>query len=173
MAWVPQKQVIDLTLIVSNLLSYIGTNDADALAWSNGGTALAQFAGLYPNATGRLSTLFPQIIVLDQEHLSEESETEEGDVLVVKLALTLEIALTGPNADTLVLTTKKYAMALESMLANIPAATLTAGSLVQTHASLTRLQTAFDQVQGAAKNASSWLQIFQTRVEYQLITPAF
>ncbi len=170
MAWTPAIQVADLTKIADNILSYIETNDADALFWANDSVALPEFAKLYSNASGRLATLFPQLIVLDQEHLTEEGTTDEGDVLVIPVALTLEVAITGSNADVLTLTTKKYAKALESMLANITSAELTNGMATNTFAECTSLQTAFDVIQGYQKAASSWMQIFQTRVTYKLIS---
>lgn len=171
MTWAPDKQVIDLSGVVDNLLGYIETNQAEAHEWANG-SPMNDYAALYPNATGRLSTKFPQLIVLDQEHQGEDKETESGDVLMITLALTLEGAITGSNADDLVVTAKKYAYGLESMLINIPSATLT-GS-----ASITGIpmgyQTAYDILKGhGGKTAANWLQIFQTRCEYRLITSAF
>src|SRR5687768_12373809 len=124
MPWTPKKKVVDLTKIVDNLLTYLAAQDTDALVWTQPlvDPPLAPFAAFYSNASGRLATKFPQLIVLDQEHAAEEAETEDGDVLVIPFVLTLEVAITGSNTDTLVANTKKYALALESMLANIPSA---------------------------------------------------
>lgn len=175
MTWAPTNKVVDLTKVVDNLLGYIEAQQTDALVWAKDTSddALPDFAGIYPNATGRLATKFPQLIVLDQEHLAEAGDTDNGDIVRITLALTLEVALTGPDADALVLTTKKYGLALESMLVNIPAATLTADSKATTHGYLAKYQTVYDVVVGYKKEASNWLQIFQTRVEYVLLTGAF
>lgn len=171
MTWAPTKQVIDLSGVVDNLLGYIETNQADAHLWANG-EPLDDYKALYPNATGRLSTKFPHLIVLDQEHKGEDGETDGGEVLVIHLALTLEGAITGPNADDLVLKAKKYVTALESMLINIPSATLTGSASI--HGSPMGYQTAYDILKGhGGKTAANWLQIFQTRCEYRLITSAF
>ena len=77
MTWAPKNQVLDLTPIVDNLLAFIDTNDEAALEWASGDT-LPGFKGLYPNATGRLATLFPQIIVLDQECAVKEGDNTGG-----------------------------------------------------------------------------------------------
>lgn len=176
MAWTPKEQVLDLTPIIDNLLGYIEANDADALAWANGGDAMDEFAGLYPNASGRLATKFPQLIVLDQEIRVQIGGSEnEGDILIGTLALTLEGAVMGKDVDPLVQDAKVRAKAVESMLMNIPLATLAAGcSPAITSAVCMGYQTAHDQVKGqGGKSASSWLQIWQTRAEYQLTADAF
>lgn len=171
MTWAPTKQVIDLSGVVDNLLEYIETNQADAHLWANG-EPLDDYKALYPNATGRLSTKFPHLIVLDQEHKGEDTDTEQGEVLAITLVLTLEGAVTGSNVDTVVNNAKKYALALESMLMNIPSATLTGSASV--HGYCAGYQTASDLFKAhGGKTASSWLQIFQTRCEYRLITSAF
>jgi hypothetical protein len=168
MPWTPRKQVIDLTPIADNLLGYIGTNDADSLEWANEGPGLDQFAKLYTNASGRLQTQFPSLMVL-----SQEMETDlAGEVLVSGVQLTLEATITGPDADTLVADTKKYARAVESMLANIPSATLTANCSPAHQANLVEIETRLDILRGQA-NPSAFLQIFQTRCVYRLTAPAF
>jgi hypothetical protein len=105
--------------------------------------------------------------------LAQSSETDlTGDALLGGLELTLEVTITGGDADQLVLDTKIYAKAVESALANVPSATLTAGSSPAITAALFEVKTAFDILRGH-KTANSFMQIFQTRALYQLITPAF
>lgn len=168
MAWTPTIQVVDATRPVENLLAYIEEYGADAIQWANGGTALPDFATLYSNASGRLGTQFPLLMVLNQQ-----METDlTGDALVAGLEITLEGAVTGSDTDELVYTSKAYAMAVESMLANISSDDLMAGSYKSTHAALFELRTVFDILHGF-KTANSWLQIFQTKVIYKLTTSAF
>jgi hypothetical protein len=200
MPWTPTKKVVDLTKIVDNLIAYIRENQTDAHIWAgdfmagmavtlngevvtvNGepvtigesGIDLDDYQRLYPNAAGRLGSIFPQFIVLNQEFTEDEGETEGGDILVSKLALTLEVAVTGPDADRLVLATKAHDLALRSMLKNIPSATLTGDSNQTIHGDCTALQTVFDVLSGTGgKRGSSFMQLFQVKVEYQLITAAF
>jgi hypothetical protein len=168
MPWTPTKQVIDLSPVVDNLLGYFEANDADALAWANGGDALPEFEKFYSNASGRLQTIFPSLMVL-----SQESETDlAGEVNVAGLQLTLEATITGSNADQLVADSKKYARAVESMLANIPSATLTDGCSPDHQSHLFEIETRLDILRGQA-NPSAFLQIFQTRCVYRLTAPAF
>ena len=169
MAWTPQKNVVDLTKIVDNLLAYIEQNDDAALLWANDNAeALPEFAKLYSNASGRLGTIFPSIMVLTQADEGEESEWQGGDVLLTGLQLTFEVTLTGSKADELVLTTKKYERALKSMLVNCPPATLYADSSI-VDAFMKQIGTKFDILRGQ-KTANSYLQIFQTTVLYALVT---
>lgn len=175
MAWTPKEQVLDLTPLIDNILGFIETNDDDALAWASGLTVgeTAPFAGIYSNASGRLATLFPQVMVLDQE-VSVKPNDNQGDVLNGILALTFEGAVTGKTADETTQTAKVYAKAVESMLVNLTTSLIAATSPQITDAICLGYQTAHDQVKGAAgKSASSWLQIWQTRVEYRLIAEAF
>lgn len=174
MTWAPKNKVVDLTTVVDNLLGYIDANQSDAHKWANGGAAMPDYKKLYPNASGRLAAIFPQLLVLNQEHSAEDSETADGDLLIIRVALTLEGTMTGPNEDELVLTAKKYALALESMLANVNSASLTANANQIMHSHLMTYATVFDLIAGYGnKKASSWLQMFQTKCEFRLITSAF
>lgn len=169
MTWAPETNVVDLRLAADNILGYIGDNQSEAHAWANGGTALPDYQKLYSNAAGRLGSLFPSLMILDQEDEGEEAETENGDVLLTGLKLTFECTVTGSDPDELVLTTKKYDMALKSMLANIPSATITANGLVTAHAWVKQIGTKYDILRGQ-KTANSFLQIFQTQVIYKLLS---
>lgn len=170
MSWTPAQNVIDFTAVIDNLLGYIEANDADALAWANGGEPLEEFAEFYSSITGRIATKFPQLIVLSQAHSVEEGETDNGEVLVVKLPLVFEGAIKGRNAEEACNTAKRYSYALESMLVNIPSLSLTGDADIT--ASLTEYATRYDEP-GQLNKSSSWLQVFQTRCEYQFITSVF
>lgn len=167
MTWTPRTNVIDLTQVADNLLGYVGENDSDALLWANG-SALPEFAAFYTNASGRLQTIFPSLMVL-----SQDAETDlTGDILISGLQLTLEGTVSGSNADDLVAATKMYAKAVESMLANIPSATLMAGSSPHQEASLFEIETKFDILRGQ-QAPSAFLQIFQIRCVYRITAAAY
>lgn len=167
MAWTPQKQVLDLTAFVDNLLGYVEEQDADALAWANGGQPLPEFARLYSNASGRLQTMFPSLMVL-----SQACETDlRGEILQGGLEITLEGTVSGSDPDELVRTARMYATAVESMLHNAPSGTLTAGSNIE-HARLMEAETVFDILRGQ-QQPSAFLQIFQTRCGFLLTQPAY
>jgi TRAP-type mannitol/chloroaromatic compound transport system substrate-binding protein len=167
MTWAPTKQTVDLTQIVDNLLAYIDAQDADALEWANGDPGLAEFAGLYSNATGRVQTKFPQMVVLTQT-----IETDlAGDILIAGYQLVLETAVTGANADELATNTKIYGKAVESMLSNIPSATLTANSSPAITATLFELETRYDETRRLP--TPGFIQLFQTRAVYRLMQAAY
>lgn len=167
MAWSPNINVIDVTQIADNLLTYIEANNEQVLDWAS--TApLTSFQAFYTNASGRLQTLFPSLMIL-----SQEVETDlTGDVLIAGLQLTLEGTVSGSDANTLTQNTKVYAKALESMLANIPSATLTANSSPVMQATLFEIETRLDILRGQ-QTPSAFLQIFQTRCVYQLQASTF
>lgn len=169
MTWPPtnEKKVFDFTGAVENILDYIEEWNEDALEWA-GANPATPFERLYPNAPGRLITEFPSLICLDQRY-----ETDlEGDILLGGLELKFEGCVTGANLDDLVLRTKQYAMAVESMLSNIPNEDLTAGFKNSTNGSLFEIESAFD-LTGQLQTASSYLAIFQTKCSYQFKTSAF
>lgn len=172
MPYLPTKQVIDLSQIADNLLGYVSLKQVDALVWAQQSSGVvvsgAPFVRFYTNASGRLQTEFPSLMIL-----SQESETDiSGDALIGGLQLTLEATISGSDADDLVLRTKVYAKAVESMLANIPSATLTADSNQSMTASLFEIETRLDILRGQQK-PSAFLQIFQVRCVYRLIAEAF
>jgi hypothetical protein len=169
MSWNPTKQVIDLTGLVDNTLRYIGENQAEAIRWASGERLPAMT--LYPSASGRLATKFPQLLVLSQEHGVAEGAIENGDVLVIDVALLFEGALTHHNLDELVQRSKQYARAVDSMLENIPPAVLLPEA---SHAWATGRRVVFDVPTGyGQKRASSWIQIYQIRADFRVIAPAF
>lgn len=164
MAWAPALKVIDLSQVADNLLGYIETNQEDALEWA-GGPGMIPFEKFYTNASGRLQTIFPSLMILAQK--AETDLTSEA--LDAALQMVLEGTVSGSNADELVADTKKYSMAVESMLANIPSASLMANSNRYHRAYITELETELDILRGN-QTPSAFLQIFQIRVVYRLST---
>lgn len=164
MTWAPRYKVIDLSQIADNLLGYIETVQEDALEWA-GGPGMIPFTKFYTNASGRLQTIFPSLMILAQR-----AETDlQSEALDAAVQMVLEGTVSGPNADELVASTKKYSMAVESMLANIPSETLMANSQQFHKAYITELETELDILRGNQK-PSAFLQIFQIRVVYRLST---
>lgn len=158
MTYNPKANVIDLTQIAGNLLTYIEENQDGALAYF-GKPELQGFQKFYTNASGRLQTIFPSLMVLTQS-----SETDlSGDALIAGLQLTLEGTVSGPDPDELVENTKFYSTALESMLVNIGSTELMANSKNLHRSYVSELETRLDVLR---PNTSGFLQIFQTRVTY-------
>lgn len=168
MAWTPDYKVIDLSQIADNLLGYIDDNQTVALDWANDGPGLIEFAKFYTNSSGRLQTIFPSLMILTQETGTDL----EGDILQGGLKITLEATIAGPDTDELVANTKLYAKALESMLANIPSETFTAGSDPVMHSALMEIETRLDVVRSIV-GVSGFVQVFQIQCLYKLLAAAF
>jgi hypothetical protein len=161
MAWTPDFKVIDQRTLAENILGYLEANQTDALAWA--GTGLRDFVRFYTNASGRLATEFPCLMILTQN-----LETDlTGDQLQGDLQLVLEGALSGSDTDQLVADAKKYAMAVESMLANIPSTTVATDANQYHKVFITELETRHDIIKTIT---SGFLQIFQVRVRYAVLT---
>jgi hypothetical protein len=167
MAWEPKQNTADFRYVVTNLLAYIEANQADALAWASD-TPLEPFVALYPNAAGRLGSLYPNLMVVRQDQAMDFS----GDVLIAGIELLLEGVVTGPDADQLVIDAKAYAMAVESMLLNIPHRTLTASGKQSGLEVIMEMETQFDVLRGQ-KTATSFLQLWQTRVVFRIHSAGF
>src|SRR5687768_10955793 len=152
MAWAPEFNVFDFRSIGQNLLDYVETNQDDAIVWA-GGSGLKVFEKFYTNASGRLQTIFPSLMILDQTTATDLEEAMTGGV-----EMTLEATMTGPDADGLVSDPKIYAMALESMLVNIPSGALLAGAMEPAKAYIMEMQTVFDIIRGYTAAATPYLQ---------------
>lgn len=164
MSWTPAKQVLDLTPIADNLLGYFEAQQAGALSWAG---ASGEFQKFYTNSGGRLQTMFPSLMILTQECEVDLS----GDILKGEYQLVLEGTVSGPDTDELVLESKKYALAVESMLMNIPTAIMAASTDI-TGMALTEQATVFDMVRGLVK-VSGFVQVFQIRSKFVFIAEAF
>jgi len=167
MAWAPKAKVIDLSPVADNLLGYLETNQSAALDWADGGDGIPEFQKFYTNSSGRLQTIFPSLMILTQT-----VATELGDILDGGLSLTLEGTIAGPETDALVANTKIYAKAVESMLANIPATTLTAASDPVMRSSLMEIETRHDVVRSIV-GVSGFVQVFQVQCLYRLTASGY
>lgn len=168
MAWTPRNNIIDLDKITENLFAFITTNQADAILWANNNVALTAFAKLYPSARGRLSTVFPCLMLLKKNVATDFS----GDMLQASISLIFEAQIQGGNVDDIVEKAEKYAKAVESMLINIPMATLTTGTFKPQTGDIENIETEYDLLR-SNKGNTVYLQIFQTQIEYSLYGAAF
>lgn len=166
MAWLPTAKVIDLSQTADNLLAYIAANQTDALEWAEPG--LDDFQKFYTNASGRLATQFPSLMILSQRVDTDLA----GDTLDAALQLILEATISGSDADELVAKTKHYSKAVESMLLNVPSEVLMANAEGYHRSYAVELETELDILRGQ-QSPSAFLQIFQTRVVYRLSASGF
>lgn len=163
MPWDPQFKVIDQRPLAANILSYISDNQTDALNWANGGPGLDDFAKFYTNASGRLQTQFPCLMVLSQGLGTDLT----GDGLQSAFQIVLEGAVSGTDPDTLVDNTKRYAMAVESMVLNMPSDEFTLGANQYHKGFVIEIETIHDVV---TRITSGFLQVFQVRLTFNILT---
>lgn len=123
MVWNPTERATDIRAISPNLLAYFRTNQTQALNWANSGTGLADFAVIYNTNEGLLYTIFPNLMVFRERHRSRF--TDGGQDIEYSFDFIYEVA--GADATALRVNAKKYGYALESMILNIPSATLMNG----------------------------------------------
>jgi hypothetical protein len=165
MVWAPQFQVFDERPIKANLIGYFEANQADALVWANDGTALPEIKKFYKSP--RPVTVFPALTFLQSEHKDEA----RGDLMIIDFALLLELAIIHGKQDVLDTQSKRYSMALESMLANIPATTFFADSIIQAQQMIfAGIQVQYD-VQGKFK--SGFIDVLQIRTGWQITASLF
>mgnify|MGYP003390278047 CR=1 FL=1 len=164
MPWTPEISVFDERSVKDNLIDYFEANQADALLWANGGVTPLQSIRDF-HKSPRLTSIFPALTFLQTEH-----KAIFNDILIVTFSLVLEVALIHGNQDTLTDMGPIYAMALESMLTNVPETTFNQDSIIQVNSTIGGYETSFD-VQGKLKN--KYIQIFQTRASWQIEASAY
>lgn len=156
--WQPSINVLDLRFIPDNILNFIRANQKDALKWANAGASLPEFKSFYTSP--RLVKVFPSITVLQTESGEKVEDLIEGAYSAV-----FEIAIKHGKEDYLSAVSKKYDLAIRSMLSNIPETTFSETSIIPISSQISELETSFD-VSREGKNY--YLQIFQTKATWVL-----
>lgn len=130
MPWTPSIAATDVRAIVSNLVAYLDANQADALAWASPGRELADLT-IYDSAEVRIKADFPHMGLVRRRVTTDE--TDAGLVITCDLTWETEVSTTFANeaARTAAVTQLRkdvdnYGYAVESMLLNVPRATLLA-----------------------------------------------
>lgn len=160
----PQVNTIDVRQIRDNLIDYIKEAQSDVLVWANGGRRLPEIVHFHKSP--RLVKVFPSLTVISMDH-----KAKWEDILEVDFSIVLEVALVHGNKDTLADLGPKYAMALESMLLNVPETTFKQDSIIEMTATGMAIDTRFAaQSQYGAKE---FIEVFQTRMTWALEASAY
>jgi CRISPR/Cas system-associated exonuclease Cas4 (RecB family) len=161
MSWPPNQhiQVFDERPLKDNFLAFLEANQVDALAWANTGSVGALDPISQFQKAAKLTSVFPSLTILQTEHGSAFG----SDLLGVVFSMTLELAVVHGNQDTLTDLAAKYAMAVESMIANMPETTFGENSIIPITSTLREMKTVFD-VQGKIKNR--FIQVSQTEASW-------
>lgn len=164
MVWMPAFTIITARAIAENLLTYFEANQADALAWANGGTALRPFQRIENSVGNRNSPVFPAIMFAD-----DNTETDyAGSYPIGGYAVTFEVMIQNADPNNAVIEARKYEKALLSMVRNCPQATFTANTGALASASTLRtVETGFDEVR-ANDRQNDFMQMFSMRITYEL-----
>lgn len=109
----PKLNVIDIRRVVDNIFAHVQTVQADVYSWL--GVDLPPIKKYYTSAAGRLTTIFPALMVLEKQ-----VSTDPGDILAASVALIFEFQVEGPDTDQLVSDGDAYGFCLETMLMNLP-----------------------------------------------------
>lgn len=159
MAWTPQEQVWDPRHLAANLFAWFELRQAEALAWANdGGTpSLPPVADFFLNE--RVPTRFPSVML---RRAAYRTKTRE-DVAEVETVIQFEALLVHGDQQWLAANAPKYAMALESMVKNIPKTSLDENSKIEFTGSLLEIGTTFDFLRSSG---NQFLQSFTVQVNW-------
>lgn len=156
MPWEPVQNVFDASPAIDNIFGFISTHQRDALDWAQADPQLPVVAKFYNSV--RNVTVFPAITVLS----TSEADTWE-DIIESGFSITLAVDLRGGDQDQVVKDSKKYALALKSMLANMAETTLFQNSIIKIVATIERLEVEYDFV---GKEKNKFIQSFILRATY-------
>ena len=166
--WNPAEQIIDTRYLGRNILSFVSANQTEALNWANDGTDLKPFKQFSESVINRAEPIFPSLAILSERNATDFA----GDIIASAFEITFEAMITGTVPADLPLLAKKYKHALESMLLNIPAASILMNAQTVTSFRVDSIETDFDEIK-TNDMRNSFMQMFQTKVVYVLYTGAY
>lgn len=123
MAWTPKYDALFIGPLIENVITIIKRDEAEALAWANGGTSLPGFAT--HQQARRADVRYPFLAVLANETDLEESEEEA--FLEEESKLIVEVALVNADPNLLAATLFRYVQALDSIIRSASPEDLAAG----------------------------------------------
>lgn len=168
MAYAPTQKVIDTRFIGRNILAYVEATQEEALPWANDGEDLKTFQQFADSLANRLKPVMPSIAIADDS----QATIFDGDVLQPVYRIVFEVMIGGANPNGLFTQAKRYAYALESLLLNIPSATVTADSENLISVKPSTFETDFDAI-GVNDSKNYFMQMFQTKATYLLTASAY
>ena len=169
MAYTPTLNAFDSRALIDNILGAVETNQEDALVWAVGDQdAPPPIAKFYNNAAGRLTTVFPVLMVTNHS-LAVQSE----DTLNAAVSVDLELMVSGGSPEQVTERSLIYAYVIQSILTNTKTKLLAEGSAVPFNGTLDSLETEFSVLRGLNGSASAFFQITQFRAIYIIPASAY
>lgn len=162
--WEPTLAVLSSRAIPENLIGFI-TNEAwqeAVLTWAGG-------SGLKLLQTRAQRRKHPDKPAFPVIYFSDDNDAKQYDSEVVPGAysLVLEVVIQNADPDEATRQARIYAKAIESMILNIPKATLLDGTGAFA-ATLDTIETGFDRMKENKDRKNDFYQIFQVRAVWQL-----
>jgi hypothetical protein len=168
MAWEPTHEVLNCSAMVDNLMAYFNTNQAEALAWANGGTALLLFKSIADALADPNKPIFPALQFAEDNDATDHS----GDGLLQgAYSVMFEGMVRNETAALAIAQGRKYRLAVASMLRNIPDASLIANTGA-TQVILQSIETGYDPIK-TNDTQNDFLQVFQVRATYLVVGAAY
>ena len=124
MAWEPLLYTKSRKVVAANLLAHIKANMADALAWAHG-SPLEDFRAVYNSKVGRVATKLPVLMVARAG--TKAATRDDGLGLDVAHVFGFEMKIKGSDPEEMNERADDYLTALDSVIRNIPYATLFEG----------------------------------------------
>lgn len=162
MAWTPTKAILKPRVLAENVLSYIQTNQADAILWANSNTALRSIMKFGDSVANRLIPVYPSMYFSDDNDAQDLSE----DVITSLYTPIFEVNVQSTTPDEALRQARIYWVAIASMMVNMPMSSKTANTGAK-DADLLGLETGFLQIK-SNEAQNDFLQTFQIRASYQL-----
>lgn len=152
-----ELQVFDPRFIGRNLLDWFKINQKDALLWAGEDTTLPPVKDFFENT--RIATNFPVCMVNRIQYNTPRGE----DISQTEIALEFGVILVHGNQDWLAENAVKYALAFESMAANIPKTSFEKDSKIIFGAQEIQIETTFDYLR---PRGNKFVQSFTTQVNW-------
>lgn len=156
MTWTPERVASNTGPIIANLIEYFKAHQTEAIAWAcaaAGITAPDDIAYFYDTNAGSQDRIFPNV-----QFLNEDEDTdyiEAGNAITYPIDLQMELAhemaaleTLAEQASILRAQAKVYMRAIESMVLNIPTATLMSGISNYTYPNVDKIRKRLGMLRG-------------------------
>lgn len=163
MAWTPTKAIVKPRALAQNVISYIQTNQADAILWANSNTALRPIKKFGDTVANRLLPVYPSMYMTDDNSASDYT----NDVLISAYSVQFEVNVQSTTPDEAKRQADVYAAAIESMILNQPNSSRV-NNTGAISAQVQLVEIGFLEIR-ANETQNDFLQTFQIRATYSLL----
>ena len=163
MSWNPALKVANKRQIAANLLNFVKANQEDALAWAKTQAGLSETVKkfiTFDDALGdRDSPNVPSLAISDDDDASDYT----ADMTNAAYRLTFLARIQNADFNKVVRQARVYSLCLESLIRNIPTATLLADTHIDNY-TLETIETGFPRVKSNENQT-----LFQQEIEIRAV----